>query len=72
MNQRRSIHTTLCPETYDYFKKIQDEHDCNLNEAMDICVQRNVTLATELKKDVLDAVINEVLLRYLIYSDPKP
>jgi hypothetical protein len=41
MNLDRSIHTTLDQETYNHLKKLQNDHDITLKQAIKMIVDRN-------------------------------
>ena len=65
MESKKAIHTTLNKSDYNYLKNIQDTSHCNLNEAISIIITDNKANESKLKKEILDAVVNEVLARYL-------
>ena len=59
------IHTTITTETRKYLQNIQDVHNCNLNEAIEMTIKYNIECDSKLKTKLLDEVINEVLTRYM-------
>lgn len=59
------IHTTITPEARKYLQNIQDTHECNLNEAIEMAIEYNMECDSKLKTKLLDEVINEVLTRYM-------
>ena len=62
---KKSIHTTLSIEDFNYLEKIQKTNNCNLNTAINITIQRAKELNIVIEKKILDEVIEEVLHRYL-------
>lgn len=65
MESKKTIHTTLNKSDYNYLKKIQDTNNCNLNEAISMIIIDNKKNELKIKNGILDAVVNEVLARYL-------
>jgi len=65
MESKKTIHTTLNKSDYNYLKNIQDTSHCNLNEAISMIIIDNKKNELKIKNGILDAVVNEVLARYL-------
>ena len=59
------IHTTITQEARRYLQNIQDVNKCNLNVAIELVIAHNIESDQKLKTGILDAVINEVLVRYM-------
>lgn len=59
------IHTTITQEARQYLQNIQDVNKCNLNVAIELVIMHNIESDQKLKAGILDAVIDEVLVRYM-------
>ena len=59
------IHTTITQEARQYLQNIQDVNKCNLNVAIELVIMHNIESDQKLKTGILDAVIDEVLIRYI-------
>ena len=59
------IHTTITQEARQYLQNIQDVNKCNLNVAIEMVIAHNMENEQKLKTGILDAVIDEVLVRYM-------
>ncbi len=61
---RINIHTTLNKPTIKFFEKFQEDHNCNLNTAIEFLVAHYVTSAAKTNEQVLNAVIDKVITKY--------
>lgn len=61
---RFNIHTTLDKTTINFFEKFQEDHNCNLNTAIEFLVAHYIASAEKTNEQVLNAVVNEVITKY--------
>lgn len=61
---RYNIHTTLDKPTIKFFEKFQDDHNCNLNTAIEFLVAHYITSNKKTNEQVLNAVIDKVITKY--------
>ncbi len=65
MVRKRTIHTTLDLETYEYIKRIQDIHNLNLNTTIKLLVDKNKECKKRLEKKMFKEVIDHVIELYI-------